>query len=170
MKENFLNFLLLASIVLIAFNFGFPFLPKGKAESFLLKDPRVLSGSAQSSYPKELYIPLGKGSVSNMNWVELGGVEAVIDMDRYPDVESVIFEASMRIPTANGKAYAKLYNVTEKHDAWFSEVWAEGSEGYRAESGKVILSPGRKLYRVKMKSTMGYEAILDLARLKILLR
>jgi hypothetical protein len=118
---------------------------------------------------KELYIPLGPGSTRSMEWVELTGIESVIDMANYPKIKSVIFEASLRIPTANGKAYAKLYNVTDKHDVWFSEVWAEGSLSFRAESANISLSPGRKLYRVMMKSTMGYEAILDSARIKIIL-
>jgi len=118
---------------------------------------------------KEFYIPLGTGLTTSTTWVELPGVESVIDMANYPNVKSIIFEASMRIPTANGRVYAKLYNVTDKHDVWESEVYAEGPSGYRAESGNITLSSGRKLYRVIMKSTMGYEAILDSARIKILL-
>lgn len=118
---------------------------------------------------KEFYIPLGSGSTKSTAWVELPGVESVIDMANYPNVKSIIFEASMRVPTANGRAYAKLYNVTNEHDVWNSEVYAEGSSGYRVESGNITLSSGRKLYRVMMKSTMGYEVILDSARIKILL-
>ena len=125
--------------------------------------------AASAPTVKELYIPLGSGSTKSVDWVELAGVESVIDAANYPKIKSVIFEASMRIPTANGRAYVKLYNVTDKHDVWFSEVWAEGSLSYRAESGNISLSSGRKLYRVMMKSTMGYEAILDSARLKIIL-
>lgn len=131
--------------------------------------PQKTEKTAPSSV-KEFYIPLGSGSTTSKDWVELTGVESVVDMDNYPGVKLVIFEASMRIPTANGRVYAKLYNVTDKHDVWYSEVYAEGSSGYRAESGNIILSPGRKLYRVMMKSTMGYEAILDSARIKILLK
>lgn len=125
--------------------------------------------TAVSSGVKEIYIPLGSGSTQSITYVELSGIESVIDMGNYPKVKEIIFEATMRIPTANGRVYAKLFNVTDKHDAWYSEVYAEGSSGYRAESGNVVLAPGRKLYRVMMKSTMGYEAILDSARIKILL-
>ncbi len=119
---------------------------------------------------KEFYIPLGSGSTNSRDYAELIGVEGVIDMANYPNVKSIIFEASMRIPTANGLVYAKLYNVTDKHDVWNSEVYAESLNGYRAESGEINLASGRKLYRVMMKSTMGYEAILDSARIKILLK
>jgi hypothetical protein len=119
---------------------------------------------------KEFYIPLGSGSTTSKSYTGLSGVEGVIDLANYPNIKSIIFEASMRIPTANGRAYAKLYNVTDSHDVWNSEVYAEGSAGYRAESGEINLASGRKLYRVMMKSTVGYEAILDSARIKILLK
>jgi len=119
---------------------------------------------------KEFYIPFGSGSTKSQDWVELPGVEAVIDSANFPDVKSIIFEAILRIPSANGRVYAKIYDVTSKHDVWFSEVWGEGPTSYRAESVSINLSSGRNLYRVMMKSTMGYEAILDLARLKIILK
>lgn len=119
---------------------------------------------------KEFYIPLGSGLTKSQDWVELAGVEAVIDSANFPNIKSIIFEASLRIPSANGRVYAKLYDITAKHDVWFSEVWAEGSTGYRAESANISLSSGRHLYRMKMKSTMGYEAILDSARLKVVLK
>lgn len=119
---------------------------------------------------KEIYIPLGSGSTKSRDWVALAGVEAVIDSANFPDVKSMILEASLRIPTANGRVYVKLYDVTAKHDVWFSEVWAEGSTSYRAESAEISLPPGRHLYRLMMKSTMGYEAILDFARIKIILK
>lgn len=119
---------------------------------------------------KEFYIPLGSGSTKSRDWEEMAGVEAVIDRANFPNVDSIILEATMRIPTANGRVYAKLYDVTAKHDIWFSEVWVEGSTSYRAESANISLSEGRHLYRLMMKSTMGYEAILDSARLKIILK
>lgn len=143
--------------------------PAACLEAISEKYPTPIMTPLVQAGAKEFYVPLGSGSTKSTDWVELTGVEGVVDLANYPNVKSVIFEASLRIPTANGKTYAKLYNVTDKHDVWFSEVWAEGSSGYRAESANISLSPGRKLYRVMMKSTMGYEAILDSARLKIIL-
>ena len=119
---------------------------------------------------KEIYIPLGTGSTTSQNWTEISGMEAVIDMANYPNVKSIIFEASLRIPTANGVVHAKLYNVTEQHDVWYSEVSSEGPVSSRMESGNITFASGRKLYRVMMKSTMSYEAIIDLARIKIILK
>ena len=131
--------------------------------------PSAATGVVSQTGVKEFYIPVGSGSTQSRDWIELAGVEAVIDSANFPNVKSVIFEASLRVPTANGRVYAKLYDVTAKHDVWYSEVWAEGSTSYRAESANINLSSGRHLYRLMMKSTMGYEALLDSARLKIVL-
>ncbi|MFC1727387.1 hypothetical protein ACFL0Y_02585 [Patescibacteria group bacterium] len=135
----------------------------------VLKEPVVNQTAPDSIIVKELYIPLGGGSTNSQTYEGLEGIEAVIDTANYPNAKQIIFEATLRIPTANGKVYAKLYNVSDKHDVWHSEVSAEGSQGYRAESEKISLSQGRKLYRVMVKSTMGYEAKLDTARIKIIL-
>lgn len=140
-----------------------------QATASIAPAPTLSQTMIQPLSVKEFYIPLGSGSTKSQNWVELAGIESVVDMNNYQNVKTIIFEASMRIPTANGKVYAKLFNVTEKHDVWYSEVEAEGSSGYRAESANLNLPPGRKLYRVMMKTTMGYESILDSARIKILL-
>lgn len=129
----------------------------------------VIENQASQPAVKEIYIPLGSGSTSSQDWEELAGVEAVIDSANYPNIKEVIFEAVLRIPSANGRVYAKLYDVTSKHDVWFSEVSAEGPTAYRAESAAIVLSSGRNLYRVKMKTTMSYQSILDSARIKIVL-
>jgi len=118
---------------------------------------------------KEIYIPLGNGSTKSQEWVEIPGAEAVLDTANFPKIKSMIFEAFLRIPTGNGRAYAKLYNVTDKHDVWFSEVMVEGGNTQRVESKNIGLDAGRKVYRVMMKTAMGYEAVLESARLKIIL-
>lgn len=118
---------------------------------------------------KEIYIPLGNGSTKSQEWAEIPGAEAVLDMANFPKIKSVIFEAFLQIPTGNGKAYAKLYNVSDKHDVWLSEVVIEGGGIQRMESKNISLDAGRKLYRVMMKTSMGYEAVLESARLKIIL-
>lgn len=132
------------------------------------KSPQPTKEVSSKTAVKEIYIPFGSGSTKSTDWVELAGMESVLDSANYPNIKSMIFEASLRIPTANGRIYAKLYNVTDKHDVWGSEVSSEGPTSYRAESANITLSPGRKLYRVMMKSTMGYEAFLDWARIKII--
>ena len=118
---------------------------------------------------KEIYIPLGTGSVKSFEWTDLPGVEAYFDPANYGKIKQVTFEASLRIPTANGRVFARLYNVNDKLGIYESEVSAEGDQGTRVESRPIPISSGNKLYRVQMKTSMDYTGILDMARIKIIL-
>jgi len=115
----------------------------------------------------EYYISLGSGSTKSSVWQDIAGAEAVIDTANYPTIKSVTFEVFLRIPTANGTVYAKLYNVTDKHDVWFSEVISEGPILTKKEAS-ITLEPGTKTYRVMGLSTLKYDANIENARIRIL--
>lgn len=116
---------------------------------------------------KEIYIPIGSGSTKSSVWQALTGVEVNIDTEKYGLIKESYFQASLRIPTANGEVHAKLVNETDKHDVWFSEVVHQGSTAGLKEA-KITITPGVKLYRVYLKSTLEAEAVLDLARIKLI--
>lgn len=115
---------------------------------------------------KEYYITLGSGSTKSSMWQDIAGVEAVIDTSNYLTIKSVTFEVFLKIPTANGVAQAKLYNVTDKHDVWFSEVISEGPNLTKKEAA-ITLEPGAKIYRVMGLSTLKYDANIENARIRI---
>jgi|GEM_PF-1309265 len=118
--------------------------------------------------PKETYIPLGTGITKNTSWTDLVGIEAYIDPKSFGTIKQAVFEATLKIPTANGKAFARLYNVNDKRPVWFSEVTSEGQNSTMVMSGNLTFENGNKLYRVQMYSSMGYDVFLDNARIKII--
>ncbi len=118
------------------------------------------------SQSKEFYIPLGVGTTRSNQYEELFGAEATIDSRNYGSIKQVTFEVFLRNPTGNGRVWAKLFNVTDKHDVWYSEVFMEGSSVTRKEA-VINVEPGNKLYRVMLKSSLGYDAYVDAARIKI---
>lgn len=129
--------------------------------------PRQSSSPSQTGGGvKEYYISLGSGTAQTSVWQDIAGVEAFIDTANYPAIKTVTFEVFFKIPTANGKVYAKLYNVTDKHDVWFSEVNSEGPVLTKKEAA-ITLDTGAKLYRVMGLSTLKYEANIENARLRI---
>lgn len=121
-----------------------------------------------SSADKEFYIPLGAGQTTNDQWEDVAGLTAYIDSTKYSKIKTVTFEASMRIPTANGIVYARLYNATDNHPVWFSEVSAFSNTSSLFVSPPITLDTGNKLYKVQMKTSLKYESILDQARVHIL--
>lgn len=116
---------------------------------------------------REIYIPVGSGSTKSSSWDALEGIEVNIDTNKYGYIKEAYFQAALRIPTANGEVRAKLYNETDKHDVWFSEVSSAGATGIIKEA-KITVDKGAKLYRVYLKSTLEAEAVLDLARIKLI--
>ncbi len=125
------------------------------------------SVQSASAGPKEYYIPLGSGSTRLTDYQDLTSVEAYVDTANYPSIKQAYFEVHLRNTTGNGAVIAKLFNVTDKHDVWFSEVsFIGGGTGLR--ESKISLDKGNKLYRVMMKATLFYDVHVDNARIRIL--
>ena len=116
---------------------------------------------------KEYYIPLGSGEVSSLDWVEITGAEAYIDSSKYGKIKEAYFEAILKMPQGTGTVYAMLFNTTDKHPVWGSEVSSISTTGERV-SAKINLDEGNKLYRLKMKLSIPHKGICDLARVKII--
>lgn len=117
--------------------------------------------------PKDYYIPLGTGYTQSNEWVDVAGTDTTIDPANYGKIKSAIFEASMRIPVANGTMYARLYNVSDKHPVWFSEVSTSAGVSTTMTSGNMTLDAGNKLYRVQIKTSLQYPSYLDFTRIRI---
>lgn len=116
---------------------------------------------------KEYYIPLGYGSTNSTSWIELPGVEAYLAPANYGKITGFYFEAGIRIPTGNGRVYARIKNVTDNVGLFESEVYRDGTSTGLISSGKIPIPTTTKLYRVELKSSLGVEVVLDNARLKI---
>lgn len=129
-------------------------------------DSLTVEKPPEGNSSKEYFIPLGSGTTKSNTWQDLAGVEAVIDTDNYNAIKSVTFELFLKIPTANGMVYAKLFNVTDKHDVWFSEVRGEGPTLTKREA-MITLEKGAKTYRVMAMSTLKYDANVENARIRI---
>lgn len=131
------------------------------------KSTVIAQQAGGGSQVKEFFIHLGSGSGSTEDWTDVSGVEAYIDSTKYGRIKEVIFEASVNIPTGNQVVYIRLYNITDKHPVWFSEVSHEGGGSILLISKPITLDSGSKLYRVQMKTSLKYLANLSSARVKI---
>ena len=116
---------------------------------------------------KEYYIPFGTGFTQNNKWEDVSGTDTMIDPANYGTIVSVIFEAGMRIPVANGTMYARLYNKTDDHPVWLTEVSTSAGVSTMVKSQPITLDAGNKLYRVQISTSLQYPSYLDFARLHI---
>lgn len=129
--------------------------------------PKPVAKTTVVRGPKDYYIPLGTGYTEKNEWVDVAGTDTTIDPATYGVIKSAIFEASMHIPVANGTMYARLFNVTDKHPVWFSEVATSKGTSTTVTSGNITLDPGSKLYRVQIKTSLQYPSYLDFSRIRI---
>lgn len=114
---------------------------------------------------KEYFIPLGSGSSTASDWTDVPGVVTSLDFGQYQHIKEVHFEASVYVPTANQSVSVRLYNVTDKHPVWYSEVTMSGGSSAYLTSPAVSYDTGTKLYQVQMKTQL--QATANLVQSKI---
>lgn len=118
--------------------------------------------------PKEYYVPFGSGSGSSSDWQDVAGLQANVDSASYGTIKSVKFEASLHIPTGNETATVRLYNATDNHPVWNSELSFNGNTAsVFLTSSAINLDSGNKVYKVQLKTQLQYTAVLDQSRIHI---
>ncbi|HYK07976.1 MAG TPA: hypothetical protein VEW42_00580 [Candidatus Eisenbacteria bacterium] len=117
---------------------------------------------------KEYFIAMGAGSSTAADWTDVPGLTAQIDFGNYPSIKEILFEASVGIPTANEDASVRLFNVTDKHPVWYSDVTL--TNGQFGASSPFIYDKGVKIYQVQMKTSLQFLASLIQSRIHIILK
>ncbi len=138
-----------------------------ETKTIVEKDTQTIVQTAQ----KEIFVPIGSGSTKSRSWVDLSGLEVTIDTSKYSTIDSVVFEGSLWVQDANGKAYAQLYNKTDGSTVWNSEISTLSGSSTLKTSPNISLSSGNKTYVVQAKTDLvEYAAHVDGARIKIVLK
>lgn len=120
---------------------------------------------------KEIFIPVGSGSTKKNGYDDLAGLEVTVDTGKYSAIESVVFEASIWVQDGNGKMFAQLYNVGDKHPVWNSEISTNSPKAALVTSAKITLDSGARTYRIQAKTNLTeFAAHVENARIKITLR
>lgn len=119
-------------------------------------------------FVKEYFIPFGIGSNQTSDWADIPGAQATVNFGNYQNIKEIVFETSVAVPTANQTVSVRLYNQTDKHPVWYSEVTT--TNNVFATSQPIVWDSGTKVYQVQMKTQLSYLANLTLARLHITLR
>jgi len=116
---------------------------------------------------QEFSVSFGGGSSRAGDWTDIPAAEAYIDGTKYAKILETVFEAGVQIPNGNQTVSVRLFNVTDQHPVWFSEVFHSGSEPKLLISPPITLEAAPKLYRVQLKTSMKDLAVLTEARVRI---
>lgn len=138
------------------------------SEATNVQQPVVVTPVSQQPAVKEFFIPFGAGSSSAGDWTDVPGLTAQIDFGNYSPIKEIHFEASVVIPTANETASVRLFNETDKHPVWYSEITL--TNGQFVSSNPIVYDTGLKTYQVQMKTSLLYTANLIQSRLHIILQ
>ena len=128
---------------------------------------KINAGSTSKTGSKESFIPLGSGSTSSRDWEFIYGAQATIDSEKYGSIKDTVFEATVQVPNGNQTVWVRLFNNTDKHPVWYSEMTMNGSGPVVLTSPTITLDKGSKQYIVQMKTQLGSIANLTSSRIKI---
>ncbi len=118
----------------------------------------------------DYYIPLGTGTNQATTWTGIVGAQATVNFGSYPNISQVLFEASVTTPTSNQKVSVQLYNITDQHPVWNSQVSTNGQQSAFLASSPLIYDTGEKVYQVQMQNQLAATANLTQARIHIILQ
>ena len=126
------------------------------------------ASTQQANRVQDFYVPLGSGTVSSDEWTDVPGIKATVDTAKYGRIKKVVFEATTHVPNANEFLYVRLYNESDNHPVWDSELYfPSGTIQYFLVSPAIKLDPGINIYKVQMKTQLKFPANLDQARIHI---
>lgn len=130
--------------------------------------PSQSSASVQKTRSTS-YVPIpGNGSTLNNDWTNIAGTDFYLNVIDYPGLTGVYLEVNMKLMNANGKAYVRLYDVTNGRGVDGSEVSTSSQTSVAVGSGKINLWAGTNLYRIQAKSLTADTTIYESGRLKII--
>ena len=137
-----------------------------------IKETKAVEKAAkETSQAKVIYIPLGgSGSTASTSWADVGNAEVYFNIDDYQDVDRIYFEGFIKVKNGNGKAFARLYDVTHSIGVQGSDIETSNENFTMVESGTLSFWQGKNLYRIQIKSLNGYDAYIDSGRIKIILK
>ncbi len=125
------------------------------------------TGKTVTSSAKEYYVPLGSGTNATDDWTDVAGASAYIDTSSYGKIKEARFEATVVTPAGSQRVWVRLFNATDKHPVWYSEVTTDTSGAQLLTSPTITLDKGNKLYQVQMKSQLKGLTNLNQSRVHI---
>ncbi|MEK7073931.1 MAG: hypothetical protein AAB960_01225 [Patescibacteria group bacterium] len=128
---------------------------------------QVAGKTTTSSEAKEYFVPLGSGTNASSDWADVTGASAYVDTGSYGKIKKATFEATIAQPVSSQKVWVRLFNATDKHPVWYSEVATDNAGPILLTSSATTLDSGNKLYQVQMKTQLKGHTSLTQSRIHI---
>jgi len=114
------------------------------------------------------YLPISTGGqTQNRDWESLSGTDFYFDINDYPGLQEIYFEANVHLFNGNGQAFVRLFDNTHGVGVQGSEVSTTKQLDTAVVSGKVSFYQGKNLIKIQAKTLTADTAIFTSGRLKI---
>jgi hypothetical protein len=116
------------------------------------------------------YIPMGTSFASfSTSWVDMPDSAVTFDLENdYSKNATVTWSVSLKVQHANGQAFARIWDDTNKIAVSGSEVSTQNNaEFIKVTSGNLAIWRGRNTYKVQIKSLNGFEVTASSASVKV---
>lgn len=128
---------------------------------------QVAGKTSTTNGVKEYFVPLGSGTNATSDWSDVTGASAYIDTSSYGRLKKVTFEATISQPVSSQKIWIRLFNATDKHPVWNSEISTDNAGPILLISPTITLDSGNKQYQVQMKTQLNGVTNLTQSRIHI---
>ena len=142
--------------------------PTNSPTPFVEESSNISNYETSKNNIKDYFISFGSGTNSSSDWADVEGLQVSFDLGNYVNIKEVRFEVSTQIPTGNQIIWIRLYNKTDNHPVWNSEVSANGASSY-VVSDALIYDNGKKTYQVQMKTQLNFPANITQSRIHVTL-
>jgi len=133
-----------------------------------LPTQRGLQETTSEAATKDYYINIGSGINQSADWTDVFGAATTADIGQYTHIKEVHFEAFINVPSANGSVSVRLFNKTDMHPVWGSEITRDGTtDTYQFISPAISYDTGPKLYLVQIKSQLNVSVNLVQSRIHV---
>ncbi len=120
----------------------------------LPKETIIQTQNTDSPLVKEYFIPMGTGTSKSDEWENVAGTETSADFGQYKNIKEIRFETSVTVPSSSQLVWVRLWNITDKHPVWYSEVTTKGETSAYLVSQPIIYDIGQKIYQVQIKTQL----------------
>lgn len=131
---------------------------------------KVVEKQSAPSTPQVSYIPLGSTTTTtSSDWTDVPGSQISLDLiNDYGKDAIVSFEGFLKVAHSNGKAFARLFDDTNKIAVDGSEISVEDTDTLTLVTTKNLpIWAGRNNYKIQIRSLNSFEVTYGGGKLKI---
>ncbi len=113
----------------------------------------------------EYFIPLGSGTTTSRDWVDLPATTVSVNTDQYHQIKAVYLESGLSI--VGGEVHVRLKNLSTGAILNTSEIFHNTQQPTTQVSSGFTLHSGSHAYLIQIKSSSGELARVEGARLRL---